>query len=131
MTDSPAIIKRQTVDEFEAFLRYNDRLPDIGFTTTERLLPIVERGAVPQIPDFCIEIQSPDDYPRLMRAKANYYLQNGAQQIWLVFTKKQLVEVLFPDGNYEHYVKGDTLTPGDLIPGFSISVNEVFDVSNL
>jgi Uma2 family endonuclease len=111
--------------------RYNDRLPDIGFTTAARLLPIVERGAVPQIPDLCIEVQSPDDYPKKMHAKASYYLQHGAQQVWLIFTAKQLVEVHFPDGNFEHYVKGDTLTPDDLIPGFSIAIATIFDVSGL
>jgi Uma2 family endonuclease len=110
---------------------HNDRLPDIGFTAKARLLPVVAEGAVPQIPDLCVEIQSPRDYPKDMRAKGEYYLANGAQQVWLVYTKKKFIEVLFPDGNYEHYLIGEVLTAGDLIPGFSIPVAEVFDVDSL
>ncbi|MCL4250191.1 MAG: Uma2 family endonuclease [Anaerolineae bacterium] len=109
--------------------RYNDRLPDISFTRAERVLPVVKTGAVPQIPDLCIKVQSPDDYPKMMREKAEYYLQNGAQQVWLVYTKKEFVEVLFADGNYDHYLKGEVLSGGDLIPGFSLAIDDLFDVS--
>jgi len=110
--------------------RYNDRLPDISFTTAARVQPVVKSGPVPQIPDLCVEIQSPDDYPKLMREKAAYYLQNGAQQVWLVYTKKEFVEVLFADGNYDHYLKGEVLSGGDLIPGFSVAVEAIFDLSD-
>jgi hypothetical protein len=33
-----------------------------------------------------------------MREKAAYYLANGAQQVWLIFTKKPLIEVMYPNG---------------------------------
>jgi Uma2 family endonuclease len=108
--------------------RENDRLPDISFTRKARLLPVPKRGAVPQIPDLCIEIQSPDDYPKMMRDKAAYYLGNGAQQVWLIFTKKPLIEVMYPDGQSEFFYPGDILTGGDLLPGFAIAVDEIFKV---
>ena len=41
--------------------RYNSRLPDIAFTNKARLLPLVKQGAVPQMPDLAVEIQSPND----------------------------------------------------------------------
>ena len=40
---------------------HNARLPDIAFTSTERALPVVKEGAVPQMPDLAIEIKSPTD----------------------------------------------------------------------
>src|SRR4051812_23605542 len=40
---------------------HNARIPDVSFTRTERLLPIVDEGAIPLIPDLCIEVQSPND----------------------------------------------------------------------
>jgi Uma2 family endonuclease len=109
----------------------NDRLPDIGFTTKARLLPVVSEGAVLQIPDLCIEVQSPRDYPKEMRAKAEYYIANGAQQVWLVYTKKKFIEVLYADGSYDHFLMGEIVSTGDLIPGFSIAVADVFDIEGL
>jgi Uma2 family endonuclease len=109
---------------------HNDRIPDISFTRKERLLPITREGAVPQIPDLCVEVQSPDNYPKQMRTKAAWYLANGAQQVWILYTKKQLVEVQFADGNFDILTIGDELTGGDLLPGFSIPVAELFDLEN-
>jgi Uma2 family endonuclease len=105
----------------------NTRVPDVSFTRTERLLPVVEQGAVPQIPDLCIEVQSPDDSPKKMRDKAAYYLARGAQLVWLAYTKKRQVEALYPDGEFDIFSSGDTLTGGDIIPGFSILVSKLFE----
>src|SRR5689334_20272676 len=40
---------------------HNARLPDVEFTTKARLLPVVAKGAVPQMPDLAVEVKSPDD----------------------------------------------------------------------
>ena len=106
----------------------NDRIPDISFTVTARLLPVVRQGAVPQIPDLCIEIQSPGDSPSEMRTKAAYYLANGAQQVWLLFTQKPLIEVIHAGGQTDFYLPGDTLTGGNLLPGFAIAVDDIYRV---
>jgi Uma2 family endonuclease len=105
---------------------YNDRLPDVSFTAAARVPATISEGAVELIPDLCIEIQSPDDYPREMREKAAYYLENGAQQVWLVFTKRRWVEVMYPDGTSDAFHIGDMLTGGDLLPGFSIEIAKIF-----
>lgn len=105
--------------------RLNDRVPDLSFTTKARLQP-VGPGAVLQMPDLCIEIQSPGDSPRAMRDKAAYYLANGAQQVWLVFTQKPLIEVLYPDGASDFYYPGDTLVGGALLPGFEARIEAIF-----
>jgi Uma2 family endonuclease len=105
----------------------NYRVPDLGFTTKARLLPVPENGAVPQMPDICIEFQSPDEDPKEMRAKASYYLANGAQEVWLFFTKRPRVEVMYPDGDSEFYKLGDTLT-SPLLPGLSIVLADIFRI---
>jgi Uma2 family endonuclease len=105
----------------------NFRIPDLAFTVKARLLAVVEQGPVPQIPDICIEIQSPDDYPLEMRAKASYYLANGAQEVWLFFTKRPRVEVMYPDGDSEFYRLGDILT-SPLLPGLGIVLADIFKV---
>ncbi len=106
---------------------HNARLPDVSFTRRERLKPVVDEGVVSQIPDLCVEVQSPNDTARKMRDKAAYYLENGAQLVWLIYPKKRMVEVLYPDGEFDILSGNDTLTGGDLLPDFSILVSKLFE----
>jgi Uma2 family endonuclease len=105
----------------------NSRIPDVSFTRAERLLPVVEKGAVPQLPDLCVEVQSPNDTPKKMRDKAAYYLENGAQLVWLVYPKKRMIEVQYPDGEFDIFTAGETLTGGDVLPGFTMLVSKAFE----
>jgi Uma2 family endonuclease len=106
---------------------HNARIPDVSFTSAGRLLPVVEEGAVPLIPDLCIEVQSPDDSPKQMRDQAAYYLANGARLVWLVYPKKRMVEVLYPNGEFDIFREGETLSGGEVIPGFTLAVRDVFE----
>lgn len=102
----------------------NSRIPDVSFISGQR--EAVTEGAVPQMPDLAIEIQSPDDSLKAMREKAHYYLVHGASLVWLVFPYKRYVEVYTPDHEMEVYFGADQLTGGDVLPGFALSVAEVF-----
>ena len=106
---------------------HNARIPDVSFTRTERLLPIVDEGAIPLIPDLCIEVQSPNDSAKKLRDKAAYYLANGAQLVLIVYPKKRMVEAQYPDGEFDMFREDESITFGDLLPGFTMSVKEVFD----
>ena len=103
---------------------------DISFTSTERLLPITRKGAVPQMPDLAIEIKSPDDSVTLLRLKANYYLANGARMVWLIFAEQRLVEVYRPDMDVlllvDNESRHDVLEGGDVLPGFSLALQNIF-----
>lgn len=102
-------------------------MPDAAFTSAARLLPVVEEGAVPLIPDLCIEVQSPHDSPRHMREKAAYYLANGARLVWLVYIKKRMVEVQYPDGEFDIFSEGEVLTGGEVLPDFKMPVAAIFE----
>jgi Uma2 family endonuclease len=106
---------------------YNARIPDIAFTSKERALPLVKKGAVPQMPDLAIEIKSPDDSYKQMREKKDYYLTNGVRMVWLVFPEKRLIEVYTLDDEWI-LTDGDMLDGGDVLLGFTMPVSSVFDV---
>ncbi len=106
---------------------HNYRVPDLSYTSRERMTPIPKRGAVPQIPDICIEIQSPDDDPGEMRTKSAYFLANGAREVWLVFTKRPRVEVMYPDGDSDFFNTDDVLT-STVLPDFRMNVADIFNV---
>jgi len=107
---------------------YNARQPDVSFTRAERLLPVVKQGAVPQLPDLAIEVQSPDDSIKRMRAKADYLLANGVSMVCLAYTKKRLVEVRHANGDADILTIEDTLDGGDVLPGFKMAVTAIFDI---
>jgi Uma2 family endonuclease len=102
----------------------NSRMPDVSFLLAGQ--PLVTTGAVPRMPDLAIEIQSPDDSIKAMREKAAYYLTHGTRLVWLVFPKKRYIEVYRPDEEMEILFGSDSLEGGDLLPGFTLPVAEVF-----
>lgn len=101
----------------------NSRLPDISISIANR--PLVKDGAVIGMPDLAVEIKSPDDSLKEMREKAEYYLANGTQIVWLVYPHQRCVEVYTLD-TIELLCADDLLTGGDLLPDFSLSVAEIF-----
>lgn len=106
--------------------RYNSRLPDLAFTRKERALPLVKQGAVPQMPDLVVKIKSPNDNLRQMREKAAYYVANSSKLVWLVLTDKRLIEIYRANGDVDVLTENDALDGEDVLPGFTMSVREVF-----
>lgn len=62
-----------------------------------------------------------------MREKAAFYLGNGARLVWLVYLHKRIVEVYRPEADVELLLEGDILTGGEVLPGFSMPVADVFE----
>ncbi len=102
----------------------NDRLPDVSVQLSDR--PPVRRGAVPGMPDLAVEIKSPDDTYMSMRDKAAYYVQHGCPIVWLIYPEKCLVEVYKPSSDIDLLLPGDTLSGGEVLPGFTLAVAVVF-----
>jgi Uma2 family endonuclease len=103
--------------------RYNDRIPDVSIVLGDK--PVARRGAENFIPDFCIEIQSPDDSPKTMSEKAAFYLANGARLVWLIYPRQRIVEVLTA-ADRQLLAENDTLEGGDVLPGLFVPVRDVF-----
>ena len=104
---------------------YNSRQPDLAFFA-DTTRPIVKRGPVPQMPDLVIEVKSPDDTYTSMRERAHYYLMHGAKLVWLIYPEKRLVEVYRQGADSDILTGDDTLQGDDVLPGFVLSVHEIF-----
>jgi len=105
--------------------RFNSRMPDLSVNSGHR--PVVREGSVLQMPALAVEIKSPTDSIKQMHEKAHYYLANGARLVWLVFPNKRYVEVYQLDSEVEVLFGDDWLDGGDVLPGFTMSVADVFD----
>jgi Uma2 family endonuclease len=108
---------------------YNARQPDVSFRASP-ISPVVTKGSVPQMPDLAIEIRSPDQSPRELREKAAYYLHNGSRLVWLAYPQSRTVEVCTRDENGVLNIKtrgeNDALDGGDVLPGFTLPLKDVF-----
>lgn len=101
--------------------------PDLAVSLDTSQAPI-ERGAVMKMPDLAIEIKSPSNGYDELRAKARYYLLNGAKLVWLVYPEKKLVEVHRANADSDILTLDETLTGGDVLPEFSLPVKTLFKV---
>lgn len=99
--------------------------PDVGYISKVRLPEEPEREA-PVPPDLAVEVKSPTDSKRAMRRKAERYLELGTRIVWLVFPDERVIEVYMPDEDVKTLAVNDTLDGGEVLPGFTLSVSELF-----
>ena len=104
--------------------RRNARIPDVSYRAGSN--PLTKKGSVPELPDIAIEVKSPDDSLKDMRAKARYYLANGTKLVWLVEPQKRLVEVYSLDEE-QVLIEGEVLDGGAVLPGFQMPVSAIFE----
>ena len=104
---------------------HNDRLPDVSFRRTKE--EAVKQGAVEEMPDLAVEVKSPTDTYKQMREKADFYLANGTRMVWLVYPEKQTVEVYQTGQTMQSLSESDSLSGGDVLPNFTLSLVEIFE----
>ena len=76
------------------------------------------------VPDLAVEIASESDaYGGLMR-KRDRYLRAGTQEVWLVSSEAR--EVVIHTLRFTRTVRGTDAIETDLLPGFSITVERLF-----
>ena len=102
--------------------------PDVAFLSHARAQLIRGRGLSPVMPDLAVEIASPSDTRTAMRQKAELYLRNGTRLVWLVFPDDERVEVHSHSGQSQSLGKSETLTGGDVLPGFRLELGRLFSL---
>ena len=103
--------------------------PDVAFIARERVGQISKKyreGA----PDLAVEVISPGERQAKIEKKVGQWLQLGARVVWIVNPQTRLVTVYRSDGSVTVLLESDELTGDDLVPGFRISVRDVFNIGN-
>jgi Uma2 family endonuclease len=101
------------------------RAPDVAFLRADRE-PTPERGYFPGAPDLAVEVLSPDDRPGYVRDKVAEWLEAGALAVWVVDPRARSVTVHEPGRSPTLLGASDTLDGGDVLPGLTIDVGEIF-----
>jgi Uma2 family endonuclease len=103
------------------------RGPDVSFYSKERL-PLDKRviGYHDQAPDLCIEVVSPSNTKKELRAKIKEFFFAGVRMVWVIDPEDRSVTILrAPDEGRTLW--GDSLFDGgDVLPGFSCKVSDLF-----
>lgn len=73
---------------------------------------------------------APTDLHTVVRKLVHKCFRDNAQRVWLAYLLEREIDVaiLQADGSiaYKTYGINDTLTGGDVLPGFSVAVADVF-----
>jgi Uma2 family endonuclease len=101
------------------------RGPDIAFWSITRV-PRPPQGYFEVPPDLAIEIVSPSDTFSRTTEKIRHYLGNGVPVVWYVDPELRIVTIYRPDNSMQTLEETDTLEGGELLPGFSCRVAELF-----
>ena len=103
--------------------------PDVAFIGRERVgkLSIEFRDGAP---DLAVEVTSPGESRNKVAKKAQQWLKLGALVVWVVDPQKQIVTIYRSASEPKILTTADELTGEDVVPGFKISVSEIFDLDS-
>jgi len=115
------------------------RIPDLMYYTADRINAYKEAYTdwkdKPYIlvPDLVVEVVSPGDNLGDLDDKVNQYLLDGVRLVWVMNPQKSRVSIhtlnsLNPFTKFEtHLTPADTLSGGEIIPGFEMAVAKIFE----
>jgi Uma2 family endonuclease len=103
------------------------RVPDMSFVRKERLAPDRDRTRFLRVPpDLAVEVISPSDGAGEVLAKAIMWLDAGTTIVWLVDPDAETVTEFRQDAAPRIFTRDDTLDGGEVLPGFTLAVRDIF-----
>jgi Uma2 family endonuclease len=98
-------------------------VPDLAYVSKERT---TGQEYLYTAPDLAIEIVSPGQNIARLLDKAQFYLLSDARLVWVIDSGAETIAVLAPGQESQTLSTGDTLDGGDVLPGFSLPVDDIF-----
>jgi Uma2 family endonuclease len=129
-----AFVRQHPIAEVFTELRtsWSDRaslIPDLSVYLVERI-PTKPNGEVAddfwEPPDVAVEIASPGQSVRDLTNRAELLIENGVRIVVVVEPARRRVRVARPDQPIASYQGDDAVDLGDILPGFSFVVRDLF-----
>lgn len=103
------------------------RAPDLAYVRADRLPSKDDRRAFLELaPDLAVEIVSPSDGSKDVNDKVMQYLDLGVRLVWLIYPSTRTVNIYTPDRTARILTEADVLDGGDVLPGFTLRVADIF-----
>jgi Uma2 family endonuclease len=100
------------------------RGPDLSYWTKERLQEIPV-GYIEMPPDMLVEVLSPSNTSKKIRAKLQEYFKRGVRLVWVIAPEDRTITIYrnADEGRLLHETA--TVTGEDVLPGFTCKVSEL------
>ncbi|MGI8688759.1 MAG: Uma2 family endonuclease [Thermomicrobiales bacterium] len=103
------------------------RIPDVSFVAWDRVPGAgIPEGSWQIPPDLAVEVVSPSDQAEDVYDKAREYVESGVRAVWVLWPKRRAVSVHTRDEKTAELGPDDRLDGGDVLPGFSVRVGDLF-----
>lgn len=120
-------------DAYDSDWVKGSRIPDVMFIPAEALATFREKTLnwserpYPIVPSLVVEVVSPTDSYSDVDAKVDLYRADGVPLIWVVDPQRRKVAV-YENGSEQpiFFHPGGTLLGGDVLPGFTLPVSDIF-----
>jgi len=105
------------------------RIPDVSFISYNKLPDgLVQSIAIPDItPDLAVEVLSKSNTTAEMERKRGEYFGAGTAVVWEVDLDKRSVRVFTSVQEFREVAEWEQLEGGNVLPGLSIKVGELFE----
>ena len=109
------------------------RFPDVAFIAWEDIPPDADPNT--PMPDWTISLAveaiSPGNTRGEMKRKLKDYFAAGVELVWYLYPIERVVRVYTSELDCQTLTDADDLDGGDVLPGFRVSVQELFDAGTL
>ena len=103
------------------------RAPDVAFASQKRLDEVGDvEGYWPGAPDLVVEVISPGDTYTEVEEKVLEWLEAGALMVVVVNPRKRVVTVYRSLTDIIVLTEDDTLDGGNVVPGWTMAVGDIF-----
>jgi Uma2 family endonuclease len=104
------------------------RIPDAAFAAREKFPDgRVPREPIPTlVPDLVAEVLSKSNTAEEMSAKLADYFHAGVRLVWYIDPRQRTVQVFAGPTTSHLLCESDTLTGGDVLPGFALPLRDFF-----
>lgn len=108
------------------------RLPDVAYVSWSRLpgARIPEEPVFDLAPDLAVEVLSASNTAKEMTKKRGEYFSAGVRLVWIVDPRDETVAVYTGPENPVILGSAATLDGGEVLPGFALSLAELFGELN-
>jgi Uma2 family endonuclease len=103
------------------------RIPDVSFVPADRIREIDLDKRIQGGPALAIEVVSPHDLAEELRQKVKQFLAAGTKSVWVFYPMAREVQVFRADGGSFVRHEHETIEDQDLLPGFVLDLQSVFD----
>jgi Uma2 family endonuclease len=100
------------------------RGPDIAYWSREKL-PVVPVGYIEVAPNLLVEVLSPSNTSRQIRAKLKEYFAKGVQIVWVIAPEDRTLTIYRTPDEGRLLDESATATGEDVLPGFTCRVSDL------